>query len=329
MNNIYIYGGIGVLVVVVIIVVIIMMKKKKTANSAEPIHKEYDASIANVVNSEPIKGGTFIPNDPVNPNATPMPIPTVIEPAIETGNPNMMVSQTEVAATPLTLEPSAPVAPTTLAMETPVQPTMEIPTPIAPETTNSVMPNLSAPIMPSLTETPVAPVAPVEEVPVAPVAPVTPIMPDLMAPPTPTPLTIDTPVVAPVEPVVASPVDVMAPQAAPMNMNVGMVAEPLIEQAPVVAETPAAPEVSSFNLEIPVVETAPMPEVAQVAAAPVMQNTEIAPVQAPVIDPMAGVMPTQPKKEPMFVFDMPEEQKIEAPLHQNIEVDVPDMEEMI
>ena len=111
--------------------------------------------------------------------------------------------------------------------------------------------------------------------------------------------------------------------------NVGMIAEPLIEQQPVAAPAPAPVEEPKFNVEIPVVDTPPMPEVAQVAAAPVMQNTEIPGPADNLNDSISGVTPAQPKKEPMFVLDMPEETKSTAPLHQEIEVDVPDMEEMV
>lgn len=368
MDNIYIYAAIGGVALIVIIAVILISKKKKNKNSVGPIHKDYDPSIANMVNNEPIKGGTFIPNDPVNPNATPMPVPTVMEPPIDNNVPDMMTNQNmmvpPMAPNPMMAEPVAPMVPNPMApnpmgvteeapiqgptlimpsaMEMPVQPVMDVPTPIEAESVQApIMPNLSAPIMPSLTETPATPTPVAEEV----VAPVAPIMPDLMAssveptqqvPVEPATPVMDTPtqavpsVVAPVDTTMAPPIDLMAPPVEPMNMNVGMVAVPLVEEsaAPVVEAT-VVPEEPKFNVEIPVFNETPMPEIAQMSAAPVMQNTEIAPPETMVADPMSGVTPNQPKKEPMFVFDMPEEKKTDAPLHQNIELDVPDMEEMI
>ena len=368
MDKMYIYIGAGVLAVVVIIAIVLILKKKKSKNSGEPIHKDYDSSIANMVNNEPVKGGTFIPNDPVNPNAAPMPMPSVVEPQIDASGPDMMMNQPvppmapnpmEMPATP-TLEvpnpmevPAGPelVMPNPMAtntMEAPTGPelimpnTMDMPAAPAPmaaptATVDPIMPNLSAPIMPSLTDAPAVQETPVVETPQPAPTPVAPIMPDLMAPPVeaaPVAPTMEAPqptmgVVPPVDtmtpPVdlMAPPVDLMAPQT-----NVGMVAEPLIEQ-PVAAPAPAPVEEPKFNVEIPVVDTPPMPEVAQVAAAPVMQNTEIPGPADNLNDSISGVTPAQPKKEPMFVFDMPEETKSTAPLHQEIEVDVPDMEEMV
>ncbi len=384
MDKMYIYIGAGVLAVVVIIAVILMLKKKKSKNSGEPIHKDYDSSIANMVNNEPVKGGTFIPNDPVNPNTAPMPMPSVVEPQIDASGPDMMMNQPQQPMGPTLEVPNpmaAPVAPTLEMpnqMAAPVAPTLEVPnpmatpnpmniptgpelimptpmapnpmdiptgpelimpttmempaavapTPMAAPAVDPIMPNLSAPIMPSLTE---APAAPVVETPQPVAEPVAPIMPDLMAPPVetaPAAPTMEMPqptagIVPPVD-LMAPPVDLMAPPT-----NVGMVAEPLIEQQPVAAPAPAPVEEPKFNVEIPVVDTPPMPEVAQIAAAPVMQNTEIPGPADNLNDSISGVTPTQPKKEPMFVFDMPEETKSTAPLHQEIEVDIPDMEEMV
>ena len=327
MDKMYIYIGAGVLAVVVIIAIVLILKKKKSKNSGEPIYKDYDASIANMVNNEPVKGGTFIPNDPANPNAAPMPMPSVVEPQIDASGPDMMINQ-----------PVPPMAPN--PMEMPTTPTLEVPNPMAvpnpmevpagPElimpsamdmpaapapmaaptaTVDPIMPNLSAPIMPDLMAPPVeaVPAAPTMEAPQAPVGIVPPV--DTMTPP------VD---------LMAPPVDLMAPPT-----NVGMVAEPLIEQQPVAAPAPAPVEEPKFNVEIPVVDTPPMPEVAQVAAAPVMQNTEKPGPADNLNDSISGVTPAQPKKEPMFVLDMPEETKSTAPLHQEIEVDVPDMEEMV
>ena len=357
MDKMYIYIGAGVLAVVVIIAVILMLKKKKSKNSGEPIHKDYDSSIANMVNNEPVKGGTFIPNDPVNPNAVPMPMPSVVEPQIDASGPDMMMNQPEQPMAPTLEVPNpmaAPVAPT-LEVPTPMAPNpMDIPTgpelimptamempaavvpnPMAAPAVDPIMPNLSAPIMPSLTE---APAAPVVETPQPVAESVAPIMPDLMAPPVetaPAAPTMEMPqptagIVPPMD-TMTPPVDLMAP---PVDLmapptNVGMIAEPLIEQQPVAAPAPAPVEGPKFNVEIPVVDTPPMPEVAQIAAAPVMQNTEIPGPADNLNDSISGVTPTQPKKEPMFVFDMPEETKSTAPLHQEIEVDIPDMEEMV
>ena len=356
MDKMYIYIGAGVLSVVVIIAIVLILKKKKSKNSGEPIYKDYDASIANMVNNEPVKGGTFIPNDPANPNAAPMPMPSVIEPQIDASGPDMVMNQ-----------PVPPMA--TNPMEMPTTPTLEVPNPMAvpnpmevpagPElimpsamdmpaapapmaaptaTVDPIMPNLSAPIMPSLTDAPAVQEAPVVETPQPAEVPAAPIMPDLMAPPVeaaPAAPTMEEPqptvgVVPPVD-TMTPPVDLMAP---PVDLmapptNVGMVAEPLIEQQPVAAPAPAPVEEPKFNVEIPVVDTPPMPEVAQVAAAPVMQNTEIPGPTDNLNDSISGVTPAQPKKEPMFVLDMPEETKSTAPLHQEIEVDVPDMEEMV
>lgn len=398
MDKMYIYIGVGVLVVVVIIALVLILKKKKSKNSGEPIHKDYDSSIANMVNNEPVKGGTFIPNEPVNPNAAPMPMPSVVEPEIDANGPDMTMNQPmpPMAPNPMGMQtapalevpnPMAPnpmqvptgpelVMPTPMApnpMETPAGPelimpnAMETPNLVAPApmaaqpaTVDPIMPNLSAPIMPSLTDTPAVPetpvaetpqpvaapimpdlmAAPVETTPVAPMmetaqpaaAPVAPVMPDLMAPAAPT-MEAPQPAVGVVPPVdtTTPPVDLMAP---PVDLmapptNVGMVAEPLIEQQPVAPVAPAVVEEPKFNVEIPVVDTPPMPEVAQTAAAPVMQNTEIPGPTDNLTDTISGVTPAQPKKEPMFVFDMPEETKSTAPLHQEIEVDVPDMEEMV
>lgn len=392
MNDIYIYAGIAAVAVIVIIVVILMMKKKKNKNTGEPIHKEYDASIANMVNEEPIKGGTFIPSDPVNPNATQMVIPPVVEPQIEMGtpdmitNPNMMQAPVDLmASNPVTMnEPVVPMVPNPMStMDTTVQLAAEetklvMPnevnmgtamestapvTPVAPVT--PIMPSLTseqdaqpvampavapapvaepvAPIMPSLTTEPVAQVIPtVEPAPVMEIAePVAPLMPDLMAPAVEATSTTEAApvimnnvaqpglqVVVPVDTAMAPPVDLMAPPAEPI-VNVGMVAVPLVEQEPIAPEEPAVVEEPKFEMEAPVIEMAPMPEVAEISAAPVMQNTEIAPTETSVIDPMSAVTPDQQKRTPMFVFDLPEEKKTDAPLHQNIEVDVPDMEEMI
>lgn len=348
MDKMYIYIGVGVLAVVVIIAIILILKKKKSKNSEEPIHKEYDSSIANMVNTEPVKGRTFIPNEPVNPNAAPMPMPSVVEPQIDASGPDMMINQPVPSMTPNPMEmPATP----TLEVPNPMATTNPVETPTGPEL---IMPSamdmpaepapMSAPtatidpIMPSLTNAPAVQEAPVVETPQPAVAPVAPIMPDLMAPSVetaPAVPTMDAPhapvgVVPPVD-TMTPPVDLMAP---PVDLmapptNVGMVAEPLIEQQPVAAPAPTPVEEPKFNVEIPVVDTPPMPEVAQVAAAPVMQNTEIPGPADNLNDSISGVTPAQPKKEPMFVLDMPEETKSTSPLHQEIEVDVPDMEEMV
>ncbi len=324
MDKMYIYIGIGVLVVVVVIAVVLILKKKKNKNTNQPIHKEYDASIANMVNNEPIKGGTFIPNDPVNPKEAPMPIPSVETPSfdnnvgdkIETTNlePTPVVpgvTNVEMNQTPVEVVNQAPTT----------EPAQPVPTPTVNNNLDPIMPNLSAPVVPNTSE---PTVVPVEETQSQLETPAAPVMPDLMAPPA----QID--FMAP-----PAPVDLMAPAQEPTNTNVGMVAEPLIEQEPVVPETPVVPEPTAIpGIPEPVVEEAPaveapMPEVAQEVAAPIMQNTEIPTPEIPVVDPMTSVTPDQQKKEPMFVFDMPEEKKSDTTLHQNIEVDVPDMEEMI
>ena len=232
-----------------------------------------------MVNNEPIKGGTFIPNDPINPNETQQTTPMVSEPIVDMSN--QSVVQT-----------------TATTSDIPTQAPMSIP---------GVQSNTTG-ITNSITEQTIAPITPTQTLTMMenlPQQPAQVSIPSNIAP--------------------AS--DLMAQ---PNNMNIGQVAEPLAQPTPIVPETP------KFNVEIPIEApisvSSPVPEVAQVSSALVMENTEIETIEPEIIETIDAPAQVEQKKEPMFVLDMPEENKNEgktSSIHQDIVVDVPEMEELI
>lgn len=155
MNNIIILGGAALVVIIIIIVIIVAAGKKKKKNaeiaeSSEPIHTDFDPSIANQVNT---------------------PAPVEAAPAVETPAPVVEQTPTEAAPEPAPVV-EAPVAPEAPVVETApmveeapqVMENHEFNTPEA-ETVTVEAPVETAPVF--VDNTP-APAPEVQEVPAAP-----------------------------------------------------------------------------------------------------------------------------------------------------------------
>lgn len=198
-NNLYIVlaaGGAAILITIIIVIASASKKKKAKAIASEPIHTEYDPSIAQNVANETAAAPVaqeqtgFVSNVPETPvvsvEATPVEptlentIPVAEEPVVpvvETSVPVYEVPSTPesqtfeaaapVVAPPLMETPVAPVMSEATVMEASTAPVMEMPaadssTEVAPVETTPVSTEPTAPVM---SETPVmeVPVNPVME----------------------------------------------------------------------------------------------------------------------------------------------------------------------
>ena len=110
--------------------------------------------------------------------------------------------------------------------------------------------------------------------------------------------------------------------------NVGMVAEPIMEEKSIkqeVIETPPLP-----NVPVPEEIIEIKPEVAQTAEAQYMQDYEIKPQSDNnKKSDIVNITPQEVKKEPMFIYDIPQKEEIvEIQKPNEIQIDIPDMEEL-
>ena len=269
-KNLILYIGIGVaFVILIILVAALIVGKKKKTQSEQPIHKDYDPSIANDVNA------------PVTTTAT-------------------TENQTSVASSPVVNE------------EPKVEPELNF-------TSQPDMPQLSGeqPVAnptPVVATNPSVDTTPIMDIPTTPVEPTTPA----------TQVVNAAPVVVPTVPLTNAPA-----VETPSFQNIGMVAEPLVEE-PVVEEVKPVVEEVKPVVEVPVIIEEPHPEVAQTSEVQVLDNYEITlPEEQKAIEVSQNMNEKNIEKSPMFVMDMPvEEPVVVVAQPETISIDVPDIEEI-
>ena len=334
-KNLILYIGIGVaFVILIILVAALIVGKKKKTQSEQPIHKDYDPSIANDVNAPVTTTATTENQTSVAPSPVVNEEPKV-EPELNfTSQPDMpqlsgeqpvanptpvVATNPSVDTTPIMNIPTTPVEPTTpvsqvVSAEPVVAPVIETPT--------------SAPVieMPTIVQTreveatpvvePVQPVdtTPIMDIPTTPVEPTTPA----------TQVVNAEPVVVPTVPLTNAPA-----VETPSFQNIGMVAEPLVEE-PVVEEVKPVVEEVKPVVEVPVIIEEPHPEVAQTSEVQVLDNYEITlPEEQKAIEVSQNMNEKNIEKSPMFVMDMPvEEPVVVVAQPETISIDVPDIEEI-
>ena len=268
-KNLILYIGIGVaFVILIVLIAALIVEKKKKAQSEQPIHKDYDPSIANDVNAPATTAAVE--------NQTPASAPVVAE------------------------EPK--VEPELNFASQPDMPQLSGEQPVANQT-------------PVVEANPSADTTPIMDIPTTPVEQTTPASQVVNA----------EPVVVPTVPITSEPV-----VETPSFQNIGMVAEPLVEE-PVVEEVkPVVEEVQPVVVETPVVVEEPHPEVAQTSEVQVLDNYEITlPEEQKAIEVSQNMNEKNIEKAPMFVTNMPVEEPVTvAPQPETVSIDVPDIEEI-
>ena len=286
-----------IVVVIALLVVLFVISKKKKTQAEQPIHKDYDPSIEGTVNK-----------------------------------PEEAVQQVETT-------PAA--APTPVVEESKQEPELNFESkPDMPQLSGETQTTV-APEVPTVTETPTVNTTPIMEVPTTPVAEATVSMPT-ENPVIPEVPVIDEPVTVPVveqstpvvsnEPVVVPTLEIPQEPAVetPTFENVGMVAEPVVEAAPVVEAPVMVPEPVPV-IEEPVIVPEPVPEVAQTAQVQVLDNYEITlPEEQKAIEVSQNMSEQNIEKGPMFVTDTPvvEQPVVVETTPEPIAIDVPEIEEI-
>lgn len=279
MNNIYLVGGVGLAVLLIIIVVIVVLSKKKGKNSnetkeGEPIHTDYDPSIAqSVVNTE---NANMQSTEVVTPEAAPSETEAVVDSVV-----NNDAQSNFVSSTPEFVSSSdvAPVDNTVVNNEAAPE--------VAPVEAAPVMENAPVSEAPSVEAAPVMPEVPVE--PAVTEVPQTPVMPEEQVT-----VVNDTQIVegAPVE--AAPTVDVAPADVTPEVAPVEVAPVEEIQPAPEVASVDAGNAPLNYEYTLP-------EETASVDA----QVTPVAPEGPVFVQPEAPVEVAPVEVQPEVVVETP------------------------
>ena len=323
-----------IVVVIALTVVLFVISKKKKTQAEQPIHKDYDPSIDGTVN----KPEEAVQQVETTPAAAPTPVveESKQEPELNfESKPDMpqLSGETQTTVAPeVPTVTETPTVDTTPIMEVPTTPVVEatvsMPTenPVIPE-----VPVIDEPVTVPVVETPGGSSTPVvESDPVVESPAVVDTTPIMEVPTTPV-VEQSTPVVSN-EPVVVPTLEIPQEPAVetPKFENVGMVAEPVIEAAPVVESPVIVPEPVPV-IEEPVIVPEPVPEVAQTAQVQVLDNYEITlPEEQKAIEVSQNMSEQNIEKGPMFVTDTPvvEQPVVVETTPEPIAIDVPEIEEI-